>query len=766
MQDWKGRPITAHKISLSMKASHLGGSLSILWIVTCTPLQILTVFVRNHLGAESTILGLMVGLVNLMAVLNLLSIRIVKKLKGERKQFYLITALFQRLTAFPIAFAAFRVAAGGSREEGILLVVASAVAAAIFGNTGGSVWWSWMADLIPEGSRARFFGNRSSITQVINLTFFFTATLVIDLYLERVFIVYGILYTLGGIAGLLDLLIHLTIPEPKVEDKSGFSRKDFFRPLRDKKFRSFCLILGLYLFSFNLAAPFIASHIIDPAGGGAPAVWLGITFVISQLTWIITAPFWGVLMDRMGKKPVVIIGGLYILSWTGYLFLGPGNYPFLLPVIAITGGLLAPAFWEGISQFMLSLSPERYRTSYSAWYWTAFGVSASVSPLLGGFLFDFLTVNPIVVGGFNPDPFQVLTTISILMVLFSLTHMGRIPIPREKSVRAVISTILNPGVFRAVTNIGLLAKPTRAENVEKALREVRGSAHNLSFSEIVIRLDDPDVEVREAAAMALARLKSEEAEEELIRRLRDPDALSRPFIARALGESGAIKAVPFLIDALQDRSEDLQVEAAAALGKIRVEESSQPILKSLREGGSLRVRISSAEAAARMGLNEAAEEIFTLMHGAGNWILRRQLAIAMGDLFGVPGEIYHYMTGEFSRNVQMIYRLTGGVERLAAGLLRKHAPLLKKEELRKEQVRTIRSKLQAAAAAFDQKEFAAGTAKLEEVWALLEPHLPEAPLINWYRRRLGRHIAEGGQASGQDFILELYSLYRLLRKGY
>ena len=749
-----------------MKASYLGGSLSILWIVTCTPLQILTVFVRNHLGAGSTILGLMVGLVNLMAVLNLLSIRMVKKLKGERKPLYLLTALFQRLMAFPIAFAAFRVAAGGSREEGIILVVAAAVGAALFGNIGGSVWWSWMADLIPEGSRARFFGHRSSITQVVNLTFFFTATLMIDLYLDRVFIVYGILYTLAGLAGLLDLMIHLSIPEPKVEDRSAFSRKDFFRPLRDKKFRSFCIILGLYLFSFNLAAPFIASYTIDPAGGGAPAVWLGVTFVISQLTWILTAPFWGVLMDRMGKKPVVIIGGLYILSWTGYLFLDPGNYQYLLPIIAVSGGLLAPAFWEGISQFMLSLSPERYRTSYSAWYWTAFGVSASISPLLGGALYDLLAAHPIVIGSITPGPFQVLASLSILMVLFSLTHMGRIPVPKEKSVRAVISTILNPGIFRAVTNIGLLAKPTRAEDVEKALREVRGSAHSLSFSEIVIRLDDPDAEVREAAAMALARLKSEEAEGELIRRLQDPDALSRPFIARALGEAGSAKAVPFLIDALQDRSEDLQVEAASALGKIRVEESSQPILKSLREGGSLRVRISSAEAAARMGLNEAAEEIFTLMHGASNWILRRQLAIAMGDLFGVPGEIYHYMTGEFSRNVQMIYRLAGGVERLASGFLRKVLLPQRKEQIQKEKLKSVRRSLQAAASAFDQKEFAQGSAELEKAWSILEPYLPEAPLITWYRTRLARHIAEGGQATGQDFILELYSLYRRLRKGY
>lgn len=746
-----------------MSMSILAGSLSILWLVTCTPQQILTVFVKNHLGANSAQLGLMVGLINLAAVLNLVSIRIIKGFSGRRKPFYMVTTLLQRLMAFGIAGGAFWVAQGGSRQGGIVLVILSSVLAAVFGNTSGSGWWSWMADLIPEGKRASFFGKRSSITQVVNLVFFFIATLVIDLYLEQVFWVYGILYAIAGVAGVIDILLHGFIPEPKVVDSQKFSLGEFLRPLRDKKFRNFCMIMGLYLFSMNLAAPFLAPFTTDPLGGGAPTVWLGITFVISQTTWVAMAPFWGMLMDRMGKKPVVILGGLFILSWVGYLVLNSHNYVWVLPGIAFAGGLLAPAFWEGISQFMLALSPEKYRTAYSAWYWTAFGVSAALSPFLGGQLYDFLAEQPLRIGQLEPTAFQVVVSLSIVLVLFSLTHMGRIATPKDKSVRTVMSTILNPGIFRAVTNIGLLSRPARAEAVERALREVRGAAHTLSFSEIVIRLDDPDAVVREAAAMALARLGTPEAEQELINRLKDPDALSRPMIARALGTMGSAAAVPYLIDSLQDRSEDLQVEAAWALGKIRVEEGSEPILRSLREGHSLRVRISSAEAAARMGLEPAAEEIFQLMHGTSNWILRRQLAIAMGDLFGVPGEIYHYMTGEFSRNVQMIYRLTGGVERLASGLIRKTVFHRKDAQTT---ARQVGARLRGAASCFDRREFGRGVRELEAVWRILEPHLPSAPLVRWYWDRLSTFADQGGVATGQDFVLGLYGLYRLLRRGY
>jgi MFS family permease len=764
--DWNQREISPRDITISMKTSILAGALSILWMVTTTPQQILTVLVKNHLGASSTQLGFLVGAVNLAAVMNLLSIHISKKLKGRRKRFFIINTLIQRCMAFGIAWASFHIASGGSRQEGVFLVIASAIAAAIFGNSSSSMWWSWMADLIPEQKRAVFFGKRSSIIQIVNLVFFFGATFVIDLYFHKLFLVYGILYTIAGIAGVADILLHIRIPEPKAEEATGFSREEFLKPVKDPQFRRFCLIMGFYLFSVNLAAPFLAPYITDPEGGGAPTVWLGITFVISQLAWVAMAPFWGVLMDRMGKKPVVTIGGLFIISWTGYLFLSPDNYHIVLPLIAFLGGLLAPAFWEGISQFMLALSPEESRTSYSAWYWTAFGVSAAASPLIGGSLYDMLRENPLYLAGQEISPFQVLVSISIILVLFSLTHMGRISRSEDKSVRTVVSTIMNPGIFRAISNIGILSRPTRAVNVERALREVRGTAHSLSFSEIVIRLDDPEVEVREAAALALARLGSREAEEELLRRLSETDTLSRPIIARALGSMGSVRAVPHLIDALQDRSEELQVEAAAALGKIRIEESSEPILRSLREGSTLRVRISSAEAAARMGIQAAADEIFSLLHSTSNWILRRQLAIAMGDLFGVPGEIYHYMTGEFSRNAQMIYRLAGGVERLSAGLVRRSNHGIPPGQMKTgDDIREIKNLVQSAAASFDRKEFDRGVVILSALWKKLENRLPEAPLIRWYWEKVADHSSKGGILTAQDFILGLYSIYRLLRQA-
>ena len=755
MNDWNGKAITTSDVERSIKISYVTGGLGILWLVTATPQQILTVFVRNYLGATSTQLGLLVGVMNTMALLHLASIWFYAKLGSRKKTFFIATTLVQRSAAFLLAIASFSVAAGGSRQQGIVLVLVAGMVGALFGNSSGSGWWAWMADLVPESKRSSFFGKRSSISQLVNLTFFFLATYVVDLYLDRVFIVYGVLFSIGALAGIMDILLHILIPEPKVEDPQPISLNEFFRPLRDKEFRRFCLILGMYLFSFNLAAPFLAPYMTNPQGGGAPTVWLGITFVISQLTWVLMAPFWGMLMDRMGKKPVVIIGGLMVVSWIGHLFLQPTNYHIVLPIVSLVAGFFAPAFWEGISQFMISLSPDKHRATYSAWYWTAFGVSGAVSPLLGGVIYDFLDANPIRLGAMEPSAFQAVVVLSILMVLFSLTHMGRIVTKNDKSVRTVMSTILNPGVFRAVTNISILSRPTKASVVEKTLRGSTGGALNLGFQEICIRMDDPDPDVREAAIDALARLSTPEAIWELLQRFSDPDTLSRARIARALGQVHtsdlhlSFTLVQRLEEALGEENEEILIEVAGALSKLMargVEGSRYRLLDQLKGSGSLRVKVSTAQAAARLGMEEAAEEIFSLMHGTDNWILRRQLAISLGDLFGEPGEIYAYMTGDYGKNLQAVDNLCTKIHKRLQKLYQRKAEVLK-----------------PIPRLYEQRNHLEAVTHIHQVWKNLNKDFPrtEQIILDFFWQTIEDYLGRGQEPQAQDTVLGLYTLDRL-----
>jgi MFS family permease len=178
-----------------------------------------------------------------------------------------------------------------------------------------------------------------------------------------------VIISVGAFAGLLDIVSQAVTPEILPDERPAFEATTAFEPLRNRSFVQYAVAIGLATFSMNLIGPFQSPYIVNPSTIGAPTTWLGIMSMLSQLLWVICAPFWGAVMDRWGRKPVVIAGTCLVLGWLGYLVVTPGNYFIVLPLVAVVSGFLSPAFWEGSYQMMLSLSSERNRVSYVAGTW-------------------------------------------------------------------------------------------------------------------------------------------------------------------------------------------------------------------------------------------------------------------------------------------------------------------------------------------------------------------------------------------------------------
>jgi hypothetical protein len=168
----------------------------------------------------------------------------------------------------------------------------------------------------------------------------------------------------------------------------------------------------------------------------------------------------------------------------------------------------------------------------------------------------------------------------------------------------------------------------------------------------------------------LGRIGSPEAFEALVEILQDPQSTIRPQAARALGRIGDPRAIPFLGQGLASASEDLQDSCASALGMIGGDDSVHMLLTLFRESRSERVKASGAEAASRLGSIEAAWEILPLLHRSINPVLRRQLAISMGNLLGKPGEFYRYMSGGPAQKSVNRLKLFGDAARNVTSLTR------------------------------------------------------------------------------------------------
>ena len=140
--DTKGRKITRQQVTHALTVSLAAGGFGSIWFLIASPQQILTVFVKNALGASSVQLGLFVGAMNLFSLFHLAGISIYSR-RSTIKPFYLAKGVTHRSMTFLVAASAFYAAAGGDRRICLIMVVASSLLTFLIGNTAGSGWWAW-----------------------------------------------------------------------------------------------------------------------------------------------------------------------------------------------------------------------------------------------------------------------------------------------------------------------------------------------------------------------------------------------------------------------------------------------------------------------------------------------------------------------------------------------------------------------------------------------------------------------------------------------
>jgi MFS family permease len=641
------------------------GSSGTLWVTVIAPGTIMNVFFKNQLGASSGELGLLVAAVQFASVLNLVSIIVFGRL-SRVKPFWIIVTTAHRVLGFVPAVVALSMARGGDRIVGAKAILIALAVSWLFANLGTSGWWRWMADVVPEETRSTFFLRRSAIINAVTMIWFLLATVALDLFKDaNVFWVYFILFAVGGVGGVTEIVLYIFIPEPEPkEPRPAFRWADFLAPLRNTNFLGFSFAVALWLFSVNILGPFVAPYITASDRIGAPNTWLGIMMVITQLSYVATSTSWGMLMDRIGRKPVVLLGSIYPLSWVIYYFLSPGNYTYILPITALIQGLLSPAILDGAGQLMLTLTPPNSRTAYVAWYALIAGVVPATGAMLGGALGDALAGFHFTIGrGMPVGGFHVVILLSFVLCILSTFILSRIREGREKPVGFLLSVLMTPSIFRTFLTINVLGRGEASTKVARALRTVEKGSGRIAVSDIVKRLDDPDDEVREEAARALGRIGALEAVEPLMRHLSDKRSILSTHAARALGRIGDPRAIPRLIEGLSSPSEELAEACCQALGRMGAREALKPLLHVLGQERSERVILAAGEAMSRLGAFEAALEILPRMHAAESPVVQRQFAIAMGNLLGAPGEFYPIVTGDDTARSIALEKLKADAQR-------------------------------------------------------------------------------------------------------
>jgi len=276
----------------------------------------------------------------------------------------------------------------------VMWIVAAAIPWVFYGQP--EVWWklligcvalawageqlgqpaatSWTADLIPTRVRGRFVGRSRVLTRGVALVVSIGIGYALDaaehagaiaaaaglelpighaagegLLANSLLVICSLIVAVGGLFGVLDIQMYRRMdpgqykPDPQMRHIVSM----LATPLRDGQFRRYLA----FIFMFNLAVGFIGQYI-----------WLYFLRVLMLDNWqanmlllivplivhLLTYGMWGRVVDRLGRKPVLVITTTMMITGAfGWLLAEPGTaWPGIWPafLVAMIGMIAWPGF--------------------------------------------------------------------------------------------------------------------------------------------------------------------------------------------------------------------------------------------------------------------------------------------------------------------------------------------------------------------------------------------------------------------------------------
>jgi MFS family permease len=584
-----------------------------------------------------------------------------------------------------------------SRTAAVAVTLAVVSLSSLLGAAGTAPWFSWMIDLVPARMRGRFWAKRQSVTMLAFVLAMIGGGWLLDHtwsggprtdHMSGFTWVFGIAATLG----CLDLFIHLSVPEPRASThtrtRSILSR--IVSPFSNPDFLWVTLSFGVWSFGMGFLRSF--GDIYMRREFSVSYLQLAIIAISASVGTVLAGFGLGKIMDHVGSRTaaigMVIIAPMSGVVWflmkptTLVLSFLPGSPEIPQPVLLmIIVNLLVGGLYSGIAlcQITLCSSATRRegRTMAMAVHWTAVGLLGALGPIIGGLVMDHLSAHPLqarLPTGIRWDFIHILVGLHVavawfgaLPLLLRVRHSGG-----ELPVRALAGNPLR--VASVIHNLIVLGESVTGPARARAVRKLGHGRTRFAVAELVASLEDPSADVREEAALALGRIGSDEAVHALLQKLQEPDSDLAPLIARALRTCGNPICADALIQRLHDDDTEMQRESARTLGVVGEPKATRPLMDLLKSTGSEKVAAAAAEALSRLGEVAAIRAILPRLKNTRNPVLRRSLAVAVGDLLGAPGRFYGllaYEEKEPGSGVAMV------LETLRRNLRRRAAPTVK-----------------------------------------------------------------------------------------
>jgi MFS family permease len=344
-----GRHVRGQRLRSAMTAGTLAWMFGNVWFAAISG-SAFTLFAKS-MNASPFQFGLFTALQYLAALVSLPASLLIER-TGKRKLIFFCGHYFQRSMWFLLALVPYWIMSRfGVSHASLALNLFTPLLFLMYagGAVGGPGWVSWMADVVPERVRGRYFSRRRQWSVMTAMPAAWFTGWLLDKYaggagglgVDTMTTMRwcAIVFMCAACFGVMDIaMFHLVPDVPQAPQRRAAGLlKAMARPLKDKNYLWFAGYVATLQFAFVPMAQYLTLYAMDKAALPNLDVQM-MMIVLPMVAQFFVLPVWGRAADKMGKKPLLVVATLGLVpvgvawcfmgkesTWVGYLLASLGT---------------------------------------------------------------------------------------------------------------------------------------------------------------------------------------------------------------------------------------------------------------------------------------------------------------------------------------------------------------------------------------------------------------------------------------------------------
>jgi MFS family permease len=405
-------------------------------IVLASPM----VLYAKALGAGSTVLGIISGMMPLLVILQIPAAHYVDRVGykrfvyagwGMRVMFIFFIALVPLTGRFLDA------------NTRLALVLMLLFCFNLSRGISSAAWLPWIASLVPEAVRGKYLARDQASVNFASFLSFVLAGLCLG-QSPRAW-QFGVLFAISAGAGAVSLFFLKRIPDvaPPEQVQTSTTAVPWGEMLRYRPFRRLLRMIVAWSVAYGGLTTFTVAFLTESGMAEGKILLVTSVMFLGGLTSLL---FLGRRLDVLGSKPVLRFSFcVWILILAGWMALAGGVLSSRLSLVlwlqALTG-LFAALVVTANTRLAMAVTPVMGRNHFFAIYSVVGSVSLGLSPIAWGLVLDAIGPRRATWLGLTWNRYTIYFSAVAVVFLFTFALATRLDEPKAVSMEALLKEIL------------------------------------------------------------------------------------------------------------------------------------------------------------------------------------------------------------------------------------------------------------------------------------------------------------------------------------